>query len=415
MQTERSAHTGGQYSLLRSALGLYLFVHFVHLLPWAAEIWSSSGMLPDGDSSPFLMLFPNLLALSDTSWVVTTLVASAALASIALAVGWHDRLAAIWIWYVLACLFGRNPLTLNPSLPFVGLLLLVHAVTPSAPFGSWRAWGRTDPAGTWFFPRPFFTMLWIVMAIAYTYSGWTKLASPSWIDGTALVEVLSNPLARPTPLRELVLMLPSPLLGAMTWGSLGLELAFAPLALIRPARRWLWLAMTVLHVGLFTLIDFADLTLGMLILHAFTFDPAWIRRVAADRPLLVLYDGTCGLCHHAVRFLLAEGAPEAFRFAALDSATARSRVSPAARADLPDSIAVVGPDGSLTTESAAVLTLGRALGGWWRLLVTAGVLCPRPARDAVYRAVARVRHRLFARPDQACPILPANLRERFDG
>lgn len=414
MQTDGTRHTGGQYSLLRFVLGLYLFVHFTHLLPWVAEVWSSAGMLPDGSDSPFLLLFPNLLALSDTPAVVTVLVAAAAVASVAFAVGWHDRVAAVGIWYVLACLFGRNPLTLNPGLPFVGLLLLVHAAIPRAPFGSWPARGRADPAGGWFFPRPLFTMLWIVMAIAYTYSGWIKLGSPSWVDGTALGEVLANPLARPTPLRDVLLMLPAPFIKTMTWGSLGLELAFAPLALIRRARPWLWLAMTAMHVGLITMIDFADLTLGMLMLHAFTFDPGWIRRVAAGGPVLVLYDGTCGLCHRAVRFLLAEGAPAAFRFATLDSAMARTRVASEARANLPDSIAVVGPDGSLATESTAVLALGRALGGWWRLLAALAGIVPRPLRDLAYRAVARVRHRLFTRPDQACPIVPAHLRERFD-
>ena len=35
--------------------------------------------------------------------------------------------------------------------------------------------------------------------------------------------------------------------------------------------------MVIMHLGILVLIDFADLTCGMLMVHAFTFDPAWLR------------------------------------------------------------------------------------------------------------------------------------------
>jgi hypothetical protein len=60
-------------------------------------------------------------------------------------------------------------------------------------------------------------------------------------------------------------------------GSLGLEIAFAPLALFRRARPWIWSAMLCLHLGLLLLISFPDLTAGMVLLHLFTFNPAWLR------------------------------------------------------------------------------------------------------------------------------------------
>ena len=46
------------------------------------------------------------------------------------------------------------------------------------------------------------------MAAGYSYGGFTKLTSPSWLDGSALSHVLSNPLARPTLLREWLLAQP---------------------------------------------------------------------------------------------------------------------------------------------------------------------------------------------------------------
>jgi hypothetical protein len=72
--------------------------------------------------------------------------------------------------------------------------------------------------------------------------------------------------------------LPDWLLQVSTWGALGLELLFAPLALLARARPWIWATMLALHLGLIVIIDFTDLSLGMVMLHLFTFDPRWFRR-----------------------------------------------------------------------------------------------------------------------------------------
>jgi predicted DCC family thiol-disulfide oxidoreductase YuxK len=54
------------------------------------------------------------------------------------------------------------------------------------------------------------------------------------------------------------------------------------------------------------------------------------------------------------------------------------------------------------------------LGGAWGALAVVLRAVPRPVRDAGYDLVARVRHRLFARPPAACPLLPPALAARFD-
>ena len=241
---------------MKRIFGAYLLVHFAMLVPFGAELFSSRGVLPDGAASPLMRLFPNVFSICDAPPFVAALLALAAFASIAMIIGFHDRAAAVIIWYILACLFCRNPLIGNPSLPFVGWMLLVHAVLPPRE--------RLEPA-------------WIVTAIAYSYSGWTKLASPSWIDGTAIAHILTNPLARPTILRTALLACPEPLLHAMTWGTLALELLYAPLALSRRARPAIWTLMLLMHAGLLVLIDFADLSVAMIIVQLFTFDREWLR------------------------------------------------------------------------------------------------------------------------------------------
>ncbi|MEA2488651.1 MAG: hypothetical protein QOH21_443, partial [Acidobacteriota bacterium] len=144
----KNGWTGGQYSVYRALFGAYLFVHFVMLLPWGRELFSSEGVLPR-EASPLFRLFPNVLLLSDAPALVLTLLGLAAVAAIAFAFGLRDRIAAVVMWYVLACVFGRNPLISNPSLPYVGWLLLAHAFLPRAPYGSWAARGRVDPRGGW--------------------------------------------------------------------------------------------------------------------------------------------------------------------------------------------------------------------------------------------------------------------------
>ena len=89
-------------------------------------------------------------------------------------------------------------------------------------------------------------------------------------------DVLENPLARPGWLGALLLGLPEPVLRAATYGVLLLELLYAPLSLSRRLRPVLWVSLVSMHVGILWLVDFADLTLGMLLVHAYTFDPAWL-------------------------------------------------------------------------------------------------------------------------------------------
>jgi predicted DCC family thiol-disulfide oxidoreductase YuxK len=407
--------TGGQYSLVRAALGLYLAVHFARLLPFGAEVFSSAGVLPDGSASPLLRLFPNVLALADSPGVVQALLALVLAASLALALGWRDRIAALVLAYVWACLFGRNPLIANPSLPYVGWMLVAHACLPRAPYGSLEARGRVDPDGGWTFPRGVFVAAWIALAVGYSYSGLTKLASPSWLDGTALERVLANPLARPGLARDLLLELPAPLLRAATWGALGFELLFAPLALVRRVRPFLWTAMLAMHLALIALIDFADLSFGMVCLHLFTFDPAWIPRKARVAPVRVFYDGECALCHGLVRFVLAEDrAGDVLRLAPLQGPTLAAQIAPERRAALPDSIVVLDAEGRLFTRSDAALHVLEILGGAWRALAVVARVVPRPLRDLAYDGIASVRKKAFGTTKTACPLMPPELAARFD-
>lgn len=274
--------TANRYGIFRFLLGAYVFVQCAIMIPWAPEVYSSAGMIPDAATSPLTHIFPNFLAFWDSPIVVQLALGFGATLGLALAFGFRDRWAALFLWYLWACLYGRNPLTANPSMPYVGWLLLAHAALPPPRTPAHEAAAslseNSRSANPWTAHAELFTIAWILMAVGYTYSGLTKLTAPSWVNGMAVQYVLENPLARPGFIREFFLAFPEPLLRLITWGTLFFEIFFAPLALSRRLRPWLWTGMVAMHLGLIVLIDFASLTFGMLVLHAFTFDPGWAFR-----------------------------------------------------------------------------------------------------------------------------------------
>jgi predicted DCC family thiol-disulfide oxidoreductase YuxK len=129
----------------------------------------------------------------------------------------------------------------------------------------------------------------------------------------------------------------------------------------------------------------------------------------------VFYDGTCGFCHWSVKLLLAaDRRGTLFRYAPLGGDTFGKRIPEAGRIRLPDSLVVHTAAGAVLVRSAAVLHILRRVGGWWRLVACFLGCLPRPLLDRLYDALAAVRHRLFRRPSQSCPVIPLALRRRFD-
>jgi predicted DCC family thiol-disulfide oxidoreductase YuxK len=163
------------------------------------------------------------------------------------------------------------------------------------------------------------------------------------------------------------------------------------MALFWRLRPWIWSAFTAMHLVALLLFGRLDFSLPMLLLHAFTFDPAWIRPRGPRSPETVFFDGNCGLCNGAIRFLVAEDAYGRFDYSPLDSDFFLSSVSEEDRRELPDSVVVLTGSGQLLVRSRAVLHAAGRLGGVWKLLGAVGGWVPRPIRDAVYDFVSRHR------------------------
>lgn len=393
--TERTKFAGGgwtwnQYAVFRVLLGGYLIVHFAHLLPWGVELFSSQGMLADAELSPLIGVFPNVLGWLDSPVAVVALLVAGIAGAVLLVIGRWDRVAAVCLWLLLASLFGRNPLIANPSLPVVGWMLLFHACLPAKRERSDRV------------PTVFFALAWFLLAVAYSYSGWTKLFSDAWVEGETVRFVLENPLARDTWLREWLLATPPWLLESITLIILYVELLFAPLALIRQLRAWLWGIMLVVQLGFLALLNFADLTTPMLLLHLLTFNPRWLPQRASARKATLLFDGECGFCHGWVRFVMQEDGTSMFAFEPLQLTT-QADATP--EQDY-DSMIVELDDGTRLEKFVAARFILWQLSGLWRLLAAPMHLVPVFVGDRVYSFIARHRRRFAPKPATLCPIMP---------
>jgi hypothetical protein len=259
-----------QFAIFRLVFGIYLVIHFALLVPYGAELFSNRGVLADARLNFTFGILPNPLEHYDSPAFVTGFLMALSIFAAAFALGIFRRAMAILLWYGWACLFNRNNLINNPSIPYVGMVLLLTLLVPP---GETLTATRNERA--WEFPTMVYWTAWVLMAAGYSFSGWMKLCSPSWIDGSALYHVLNNPLARPGVARDILLGLPPWCLRLTTSGSLGAELLFLPLSLWRQTRMLMWFVLVTMNVAILFVINFADLTIGMLMIHLFTLDPAW--------------------------------------------------------------------------------------------------------------------------------------------
>jgi len=138
--------------------------------------------------------------------------------------------------------------------------------------------------------------------------------------------------------------------------------------------------------------------------------------VNPDGPVL-LYDGTCGFCAQSVQFVLKRDRKRDLRFAPLQGVFAHGvLVRHPELVDVDSIVWVEATSGdarreTVLTQSAAAIRIAAYLGGRWRIAMLA-TLVPGPLRDAVYRLVAKHRHRL-TRGGPECLVPTPEQRTRF--
>ncbi len=395
-----TSYTPAQFTVYRILFGAYLAVDFGLILPYAAELFSSQGMPPnrwEGFPSPFLVW--------SSPGFVTGFVGALVVLALLFAAGVARRISAVLLWYGLASLVNQNNQILNPSVFFTGWALLACALIPRGE--PLRLFAR-EVRERWEMPATLYWGAWLILAVGYSISGYEKLQSEVWRDGSVLVDLLGVAFARDWWFTDLLLSLPAFALMLAGWAVVLGELLFAPLSLFRPTRKLVWALMLSMHGVLLLIISERPVALGMILFHLFLFDARWLPPRRVGKQPILLFDGSCGFCDRFVRFVLQEDRERRFRFASLGGQTAARLLD----ASVDRSAGVVLVDGDRVVQgSSAVLDACAGLGGIGSI---AGLLraVPRALREPVYAWVARHRHGWFGELD-ACRGPVPDERDRF--
>lgn len=129
------------------------------------------------------------------------------------------------------------------------------------------------------------------------------------------------------------------------------------------------------------------------------------------KPAIILFDGVCNLCNGFVQFVINHNPHGHFRFASLQSDTAREILHnlPPTQQNI-DSV-VLFQNNRFYQQSTAALLILRQLQRPWPLLYGA-IILPALFRDFVYKFIARNRYTWFGQRE-SCMLPTPELKARF--
>lgn len=125
---------------------------------------------------------------------------------------------------------------------------------------------------------------------------------------------------------------------------------------------------------------------------------------------VILFDGTCAFCERSVRFIATRDHGY-FKFGASQNPEGRALLAQFGTTREAAKSMILVEDGRIYLRSTAVLRIAARMTAPWRYARILLVI-PVPVRDAVYRVVAAVRHRI-AGTSNACEIPPPEIRARL--
>ena len=125
---------------------------------------------------------------------------------------------------------------------------------------------------------------------------------------------------------------------------------------------------------------------------------------------IILFDGVCNLCNGFVHFIIRRDKNNYFKFASLQSETAKEILIRFGLQEKLKTIVFI-ENKKVYKRSTAALHICRRLQGAWPLLY-GFIIVPPFLRDAVYNLVAKYRYQWFGKKDQCMLPTPA-LQSKF--
>ena len=119
---------------------------------------------------------------------------------------------------------------------------------------------------------------------------------------------------------------------------------------------------------------------------------------------IIYYDGECGLCHMAVKFILKVDSKNKFYFSPLSNFDNNFKNI--------DSIILKSGD-KVFYESQAIIMVFENIDNNWNYLAKVLKIFPISVLDIAYRWVSRNRTKISVKEVSSCPIVPSYYRKRF--
>ena len=131
-------------------------------------------------------------------------------------------------------------------------------------------------------------------------------------------------------------------------------------------------------------------------------------------PMLLIYDGTCGLCHRSVVFAMDhDPSGSLFSFSPSSSQYGQHRLKELNLDLEPRSVVLITEDEEVLLKSDAALTVLSVLGLPWSWLAKLGQWAPKALRDQIYDHISVNRRLLFDQPPSICPTVPSHQSFRY--
>ena len=119
---------------------------------------------------------------------------------------------------------------------------------------------------------------------------------------------------------------------------------------------------------------------------------------------VIYYDGECGLCHLAVRFILRVDSKNNFYFSPLSNLDINLKNI--------DSI-ILKRGNKVFYEGMAIIMIFENIDNNWNYLAKVLKLIPINVLDTAYRWVSRNRAKISVKKISSCPIVPSCYQKRF--
>ena len=119
---------------------------------------------------------------------------------------------------------------------------------------------------------------------------------------------------------------------------------------------------------------------------------------------VIYYDGECGLCHLAVRFILRVDSKNNFYFSPLSNLDINLKNI--------DSI-ILKRGNKVFYEGMAIIMIFENIDNNWNYLAKVLKLIPINVLDTAYRWVSRNRAKISVKKVSSCPMVPSYYQKRF--